>query len=358
MSQLAVLLGAYLVFQANNFSSIPVNRNEWLEFKQQHGKEYESPEIENLKQAIYQHNKLRIEEFNREAPEAEMFELKLNHMADLGKFEMMQINGLKPKERSLDSSKSDKSRNSPQEQKFLDDVLNGPGEVPDELDWRNVPGRVSAVKNQGMCGSCWAFSAVGALEGQEKARREFLSSRFRSNGTDLVELSEQNLVDCVTKDYGCLGGLMEDALRFVNSEGGIDSEAAYPYEGRDKKCRFQKSKVAFKDTGAALLPIGDEQKLKVLVAKYGPVAVAIDASSLWFQFYHRGVYVNKHCKKGENQLDHGVLVVGYGTDPKKGDYWIVKNSWGNHWGDKGYIKMARNRGNMCGIATSATIATF
>lgn len=116
---------------------------------------------------------------------------------------------------------------------------------------------------------------------------------------------------------------MADALDYVKEEGGIDDETSYPYEARTSKCRFRKEKVAFSDSGSAILPSGDEQKLKEAVAKFGPVAVAIDASSIFFQFYRKGVYYNKHCKNKQDELDHGVLVVGYGTDPKKGDYWIV-----------------------------------
>lgn len=354
MNYFAVLMGAFIAFQANSFSPIKVDNNEWLEYKQQHGKSYDDQHLDSLKKTIYQFNKQRVEQFHREQPEAEHFQLDLNHMADMSEPEMMQINGYR-KSQPEHLLGANVRRNSPEEQKFLDDILASAGDVPAEMDWRKVANRVSEVKNQGQCGSCWAFSAVGALEGQEKSRAAFLSA----NETDqIVELSEQNLVDCVKDDAGCNGGSMDDAFRFINSEGGIDDELSYPYEGRTRKCRFQKSKVAFKDTGAAVLPIGDEEKLKAVVAKFGPVSVAIDASSFWFQLYRKGVYINKHCKSGENQLDHGVLVVGYGTDAKKGDYWIVKNSWGPKWGESGYIRMARNRKNMCGIATAATIPTF
>lgn len=355
MNRLALLLGALLAFQANRFAPIPSNESDWLEYKRQHGKEYDDQATETLRRAIYLGNKQRVDQFHQEQPEAELFRLELNHLADTSELEMMQINGFRwaAGDHLLGARES---RNSPKEQKFLDDLLEGPGEVPDQLDWRQVPGRVSGVKNQGSCGSCWAFSAVGALEGQETKRPE-CGPRGR-NSSQMIELSEQNLVDCVKDDYGCDGGQMSDALRFVSSEGGIDSESSYPYEGRTKKCRFQANKVAFSDKGAALLSLGDEQQLKEVVAKFGPVAVAIDASSFWFQLYRHGVYVNRRCKSGEHQLDHGVLVVGYGTDAKAGDYWIVKNSWGAHWGEKGYIRMARNRKNMCGIATAATIPTF
>lgn len=345
-------MGTYLALAGQN-ESPSVDLSEWQNYKLQHGKSYENANIESMRRTIYAYNKQKIQEFHAsQEEEAQSFSLKLNQLADSSQVEMMAINGFKlPREVE---ARRDALQNSPEADQFVQSILNDDSiDVPDSLDWRTVPGRVSEVKNQGQCGSCWAFASTGALEGQEKPR-----SNSTETNADLVELSEQNLVDCVKDDYGCNGGFMKDAFDFVKAEGGIDDEKSYPYEAITRKCRFKKDKVAFSDKGAAILPTGDEQKLKEVVAKFGPVAVAIDASSLWFQFYHKGVYYNKRCHNKENELDHGVLVVGYGTDPKKGDYWLVKNSWGPHWGDKGYIKMARNRNNNCGIATVATIPTF
>lgn len=328
-------------------SQVKYNAQDWSLFKMEHNKTYESREVESLRRAIFAMNKHKIEDFNSKFSDSYGFSLGLNHLADHGELDIASMNGF-----VVGEGEEDKLVNTPEAQKFLDDILNDDSiEVPDEVDWRKVPGRVSRVKNQGSCGSCWAFSAVGVLEGQEAVRNK--------NVTKVTELSEQNLVDCDRSvDMGCNGGIMKNALEFVKREGGIDDESSYPYEGRDGKCRFNKKRVVISDAGAAVLPEGDEQKLKEVVAKFGPVAVAIDASSLWFQFYRHGVYYNRFCRNKINQLDHGVLVVGYGTDPKKGDYWIVKNSWGPMYGESGYIRMARNRKNNCGIATAATIPTF
>lgn len=315
MNHLLLLLGASLALSNLHPGDIKSDNEHWLSFKQAHNKSYESDKLETLRLALFTDNKRQVDQFNAELSEEAGFELGLNHLADISNLEVQSFNGFK-----LPSEQKHKLKNSPEAEKFINDILNDKSiEVPDEVDWRKVEGRVTRVKDQGQCGSCWAFASTGALEGQEPVKAAKLG--LQTNGT--VELSEQNLVDCVTADAGCDGGLMIDAFDFIKKEDGIDSEESYPYEAKTKKCRFQKDKVAFKDAGGAILPEGDEEKLKEVVAKFGPVAVAIDASSIWFQFYKKGVYVNKHCKNAADELDHGVLVVGYGTDKKSGDYWIV-----------------------------------
>merc|ERR1719305_195314 len=212
-------------------------------------------------------------------------------------------------------------------------------QLPKNVDWR-TSGAVTPVKNQGQCGSCWAFSATGSLEGQH----------FKKTGK-LVSLSEQNLVDCEKQDFGCMGGLMAHAFAYIEKNNGIDTESSYPYTAKTgKKCLFKP-----KDVGATLqsyktIPTGKEDELQKAVASVGPVSVAIDASQRSFHFYKKGVYYEPDCSS--IRLDHGVLAVGYGTDTGK-DYWLVKNSWGTTWGMEGYIQMSRNRKNNCGIATAA-----
>ncbi|KAI9909212.1 hypothetical protein PsorP6_015132 [Peronosclerospora sorghi] len=219
-------------------------------------------------------------------------------------------------------------------------------EVPDTWDWRthNV---VTPVKNQGQCGSCWAFSAVAAME----------SAYALSTGT-LESLSEQELVDCTLGgvDNCNHGGEMSEAYQeIIEHHGGkIERERDYEYTAESKGvCNANDDKGVGHFTAYVNVTSGDEEALQVAVATKGVQAVAIDASSFTFQLYRHGVYNWPLCGKALDALDHGVAVVGYGMYKKKA-YWLVKNSWGEFWGMKGYIMMSRQMDNQCGIATDAS----
>ncbi|XP_063625219.1 procathepsin L-like [Cydia splendana] len=221
--------------------------------------------------------------------------------------------------------------------------------LPSHLNW-TAKGAVTEVKDQHMydCPSGgWAFSATGALEAQY----------FLRTGR-LVSLSEQHLLDC-SYFYGnnnCDGGEVDWAFAFVASHGGIATDEHYPYNGIEGQCgsgrSFRYSNVTV--NGFVQVPSDDETELQKWVARYGPASVVVHSQLYSFENYQGGVYYDKGCAKYDLELNHAMLVVGYGTQQPGGDYWLIKNSWGTDWGIDGYMKLARNRGNHCGVASRVT----
>lgn len=315
---------ALLVGAASAYMVDDLFRAEWHGWKLAHGKTYASPREESFRQKIFLENRMKIAEHNKMASQGEFsFTMGMNQFGDLLHSEFKQaMNGYRQ------DLKSPSSRGATY-------ISPANVELPDEVDWR-TKGAVTPIKDQGQCGSCWAFSAVGSLEGQH----------FRKTGK-LVSLSEQNVVDCSRADNGCGGGLMDDAFKYIKQNGGVDTEKSYPYRGYDEICRFNKTTVGATDVGYVDVTARSEKALAEAVATVGPVSVAIDASNDKFQFYKSGIYDVKSCSN--SSLDHGVLTIGYGDG-----YWLVKNSWGTGWGMKGYIKMTRDGSNQCGIATLAS----
>ncbi|KAL3273384.1 hypothetical protein HHI36_014831 [Cryptolaemus montrouzieri] len=208
--------------------------------------------------------------------------------------------------------------------------------LPEFVDWR-LQGAVSEVKDQGHCGSCWSFSATGAIEGQAKL----------SLGK-LISLSEQNLIDCATEDYGnlgCNGGDTNAAFDYVR-DNGIEEEYEYPYVAKQGKCLQKNAKLY---VTRYYFVEKNEEALKEAVALNGPISVGIEAT-VNLQNYAGGVYFDDTCTYN---INHGVLVVGYGIENER-PYWLIKNSWGSSWGEQGYLKLARNQYNNCQVASMAS----
>ncbi|CAM9124710.1 unnamed protein product [Bubo scandiacus] len=302
---------------------------QWDLWKKTHRKQYNGEADEATRRLIWEKNLKYINSHNLEhALGLHSFELAMNHLGDMTSEEVVRMmTGLKV----------------PRGRPRRNDTLYVPDwseRAPAAVDWRRK-GYVTPVKNQGACGSCWAFSAVGALEAQVKLKTG-----------KLVSLSTQNLVDCsmMYGNKGCSGGYITGAFQYIIDNQGIDSDESYPYMAQNGTCRYDASTRAATCSKYIELPYANEAALKDAVANIGPVSVAIDATQPTFFLYRSGVYDDPRCTQ---EVNHAVLVVGYGTLNDK-DYWLVKNSWGVSFGEEGYIRMSRNHANHCGIASYAS----
>ncbi|KAJ4963898.1 hypothetical protein NE237_023837 [Protea cynaroides] len=290
-----------------------------------HGKNYNALGEKEKRFEIFKDNLRFIDEHNAEN---RTYKVGLNRFADLTneEYRAMYLGTKIDSHRRLSRPMSDRY------------AFRVGDSLPDSVDWRDK-GAVVSVKDQGSCGSCWAFSTIAAVEGINKIVTG-----------DLISLSEQELVDCDTSyNQGCNGGLMDYAFEFIIGNGGIDSEEDYPYRAVDGGCdQYRKNARVVTIESFEDVPPNDEKSLQKAVANQ-PVSVAIEAGGRAFQLYQSGVFTGI-CGTA---LDHGVAAVGYGSENGV-DYWLVRNSWGSSWGESGYIKMERNvkktATGKCGIA--------
>lgn len=304
------------------FSMVQGMTNVWSDFEsfiQKFEKKYESLEVLEERFAIFRENLQKIRDHN---DGIHNYTLGVNAFADLSEseFRRQYIGGYNAVEKATCSA-------------FIGQgVL-----VPSSMDWREK-NAVTPVKDQEQCGSCWAFSATGAMEGALAIKTG-----------KLVSLSEQQLVDCSKKygNLGCKGGLMDNAFLYA-SDNGICSESDYPYVGVGGSC-LKCSSVLVVDKCNDVEP-SNQVDLKEAVGLNGPVSIAIEADTRVFQLYSGGVITGTSCG---TKLDHGVLIVGYGVENGI-KYWLVKNSWSSGWGDNGYVKIERSDSEsdagVCGVA--------
>tara|TARA_B100000242_G_C43035674_1_gene482837 strand:+ start:1057 stop:2019 length:963 start_codon:yes stop_codon:yes gene_type:complete len=314
-----------LFINSHTTASSPDYHHEFQSFIRKYEKNYTSEAEYNIRYNNFVNNLNRIDQHNSHTPEYS-YSLGINQFADMTvpEWRRIYLSSIRPALRTKHVHK------------YSEQDVN---KLPSSMDWR-ANGWVTDVKDQGQCGSCWAFSAVGALEGQH------------ANVTgNLTSLSEQNLVDCITNGcFGCSGGWMNVAMEWVVNNG-IESEEAYPYQGVNGQCVFNKSDIVANFSKVVNITQDDVNGLFHATATVGPISVAIDAEDD-MMMYASGIYQSKTCST--TQLDHGVLVVGYGMTNDGKKYYIIKNSWNANWGMDGYIYWSRDIPNMCGIAHAAS----
>ncbi|XP_012346399.1 cathepsin L1 isoform X1 [Apis florea] len=301
----------------------------WNSYKARYNKSY-SGDLESSRRMTWEENLITIYKHNMMAAAGHhSYTLKDNHIADLGTRQYIRdMVKLIPsrkrrisKETLVGVSLSDHQR-----------------DIPRELDWRES-GFKTRAENQRDCGSCYAYSIAGSIEGQI----------FKKTGM-LLPLSEQQLVDCSTStgNLGCSGGSLRNTLRYLEKAKGLMAKKYYPYKAKQGPCRFNEDLSVVNITSWAVLPARDEKVLEAAVATIGPIAASINASPKTFQLYHKGIYDDEVCSS--DMVNHAMLIVGY--TPTE---WILKNWWGDGWGENGYMRLAKNK-NRCGVANYAAYA--
>lgn len=340
-----------------NRNDIECDMNQWQEFKIRFEKKYQSFEEEVRRMLLFCKNFRLIEEIN--SNENSTYKAALNHMSDQSEDENLNTRILGNEEATqFRSMKNRPGLGSPDVRleadelpDFMADYMDR--EPPNEWDWRSDKRVVGPIMDQVRCGACWAFATAGLIEGQQH--------KIDPNLSEVVSLSAQQLVDCDNElNSGCNRGLVVQTSNYLSSFGGLQREIDYPFKSgwteMAGKCKHNASAIQETSRGLnefLVIKPKDEQFLKRLVAFYGPVAVSIHAR-MRFLHYYDGIFEDETCKP-QSYPNHALLIVGYGTDSyTKQDYWIVKNSFGQEWGMKGYGYVLR-KDNHCSIANRPTV---
>ncbi|XP_053575862.1 uncharacterized protein LOC128665147 [Bombina bombina] len=305
---------------------------EWDSWKSKYGKKYVSSHDELFRRKAWEATWDKVQKHNQLADQGlKKYRLAMNHFADMTSEERKSKSCLMPTKSSIPVNTKVRSYNK---------NLN----IPDKVDWRKE-NCVTEVRNQGeYCGSCWAFATVGVIE-----------SRYCIKKGELLELSEQQLVDCDPINEGCCGGFPVNALGYV-AQHGIMKRKDYEYTQQKFTCKYEENEaIQLNVTKYYVLP--GEDNMASSLAYEGPLTVgfAVDED---FQLYSDGIF-DGDCAESAN---HAIIIVGYGTeqgnevdDDESEDYWIIRNSWGKEWGEGGYARVKRNA-NKCNIGDMAATA--
>merc|ERR1711894_580224 len=318
--KMKVLLCSFALVAVAVASDLSLNA-QFAGFKHTHGKQYSNGIEEAYRKGVFASNIAKINQHNDEHARGEhTWTMSVNQFADLTHDEFMAMQTLKVKDLPKTTQKYQ---------------MKAPA-VASSVDWRDQ-GYVTAVKDQKQCGSCWAFGAVASME----------AAHFEKYGTTL-QMSEQQVMDCDSRNSGCNGGWYDTAWQYMMEEGGIETSTDYPYTARGGSCKADSDKFECTVTGCVGGPnngacedsglVGDEAELKKMLNDRA-VAVAVDASP--FQFYSSGIM---DCGS-YHQLNHAVFAVGY----EDGSHFTIKNSWGASWGESGYARIGK-ADNPCGVA--------
>lgn len=324
---LALLFLGSCVLCANDDEVVDADE-EWSQFKSIYNKEYLSPFDNMERYDVWLRNKAKILLHNKEFDEGKQtYKKAVNEFTDISLNDLLDQSyfGLR-----IPANFVNRDDQTPVLRRHLLSKL------PVTVDWRSL-GLVSPVKRQGACGASWAFSTIGAAEAH-------ISKKLN---VKLNPLSVQNMIDCSINNYGCDGGWITTAFDYMKD--GLALETENPFRGKEKECEKKKF---IKETVKSYSQVKrrDEYDLARTVGLLGPVAVALHVNDN-FLSYESGVFEDQSCL--DKDVNHAVLVVGYGTDPTLGDYWIAKNSWGPSWGENGFVKIARNRNHSCNLAAYA-----
>lgn len=312
----------FISFQGKSYKSIEDFNEHFSAFKE-NLKRKNFSENENFNLAkIDAHNLPKFIDISKEQFRKKYLNLKIKLDPEEQKKKEEKSQKEKEKKRNLQTSKTFKN------------IRNLSDELPKNFDWRKF-GVVSSVKEQGECGVCWAFAAAGNLE-----------SLYAIKYKKILDLSEEQMLDCDLVNDGCDGGNMEDAFRYIRQAGGLMNEVDYPYTQKKDKCLFNKKKSVIKVRGWKILDTSDEDEIARILMRKGPLSIGINGDEL--QLHDKGIYDPSQRDCPKDDLNHAVLIVGFGEEDDGRKFWIMKNSWGENWADEGFFKIARGK-STCGI---------